>query len=204
MADKIAIFGGSFDPLHKGHISVAKSAMKECLLSKVVFLPNANPPHKNREDMTAAIHRYNMVNLGLENYDCFELSDFEMNRKTPSYTVDTMREMKKIYNAELFFIIGADSLYTLNTWKNYDNLIKECSFIVADRNCSEGSALKKEADKINSLGGNITLISMPKIDITSTMIRKGISEGEDVREFLDCKVYEYILKNNLYKSNPED
>lgn len=204
MANKIAIFGGSFDPLHKGHISVALSAMKECSLSKVVFLPNANPPHKSASDMTSAVHRYNMVSLGLKDYPEFEISDYEMNRAGPSYTIDTMREMKKRYSAELYFIIGADSLYSLDKWKNYDSLINECSFIAADRNCIEGSEFQNAADKIIMSGGSVTLISMPKIDITSTMIRKGISNGEDVSEFLDKKVYEYILENNLYQSNSED
>ncbi len=204
MANKIAVFGGSFNPVHLGHISVALHAMEECSLSRVIFLPNANPPHKPDDDMIGSTHRYNMVSMAISDFSQFEISDFEMNKTEPSYTIDTMRAMKKLYSDDLSFIIGADSLYTLHTWKSYDKLIKECKFIVADRNCSEGSSLKKACDKINSSGGNVTLISMPKIDITSTMIRDCISKGKDVSSFLPPRAYDYILRNNLYKSGPED
>ncbi len=203
MADKIAIFGGSFNPIHTGHIKVAQAAMEECSLSKVIFLPNANPPHKDSDYMISSVHRYNMVSLAISDYPEFEISDYEMNRKNPSYTIDTMRALKNQYKCELFFIIGADSLYTLDTWKSYNELIHECKFIVADRNCSEGSELNQYAQTINSLGGNVTLISMPKVDITSTWIRESIFSGRDVSPYLPSKVMEYVDTNNLYKGNPE-
>lgn len=204
MANKIAIFGGSFNPIHIGHIKVALHAMDECSLSKVVFMPNANPPHKDKREMIASVHRYNMVSLAISDHIGFEISDYEMNRTAPSYTIDTMRAMRSIYSDDISFIIGADSLYTLHKWKSYDKLIGECRFIVADRNCAEGSSVKVAADRINAAGGNITLISMPKTDVTSTMIRRQISEGMDVSNFVPQRVYEYILDNNLYQSIPED
>ena len=204
MADKIAIYGGSFNPIHKGHIKVACCALEECSLDKVVFMPNARPPHKDAVDMISAEHRYNMVSIAIADYDKFEISDYEMNQEKNSYTIDTMRYMKSKTDAELYFIIGADSLYTLYKWKSYESLIRECRFIVADRNCYEGSDLKSAADAINRKGGSVTLISMPKTDVTSTMIRDCISACRDVSAYLPDKVNDYIRSNKLYKSNSED
>lgn len=203
MADKIAIFGGSFNPIHNGHIAVAKHALCECGLKKVIFLPNANPPHKEKIELIEAVHRYNMVSLAIKGIEEFEISDYEMKKDKPSYTIDTMRYMKSKLDGDLYFIIGADSLYTLNLWKAYHELIKECSFIVADRNCREGSNLKKAAENIISQGGNVHIISMPKIDFTSTDIRNAIKNGCDVSKSLPPEVNEYILENQLY-SHPED
>ena len=204
MADKIAIFGGSFNPIHLGHLSVAKCALDECRLKKVIFLPNANPPHKNKEGIIPAIHRYNMVSLAIEDFNDFEISDYEMNSDKPSYTINTMRYMKSAFNAELFFIIGADSLYTLNLWKSYDELIHECSFIVADRNCTEGENLKNAVLELEKKGGRAEIIKMPKIDVTSTMIRQYILSGKDISAYVPGKVNEYITANNLYQTIPED
>ncbi len=205
MSEKIAIFGGSFNPIHSGHIKIALYAKKECDLSRVIFLPNSAPPHKDNKNMADAVHRFNMVSLAIKGYDGFEISDYEMNRTKPSYTIDTMRHMKKIYkDAELYFIIGADSLYTLNLWRNYSELIKECRFIVADRNCEQGSDLMNAVRQVEASGGSVTVIGMPKTDVTSTMIRKTISKGESLDSFLSPEVTEYIGKYNLYKSSPED
>ncbi len=204
MADKIAIFGGSFNPIHNGHIRVAEYALKECGLNRIIFLPNATPPHKNNAEIISAVHRFNMVSLAIEGSKSFEISDYEMNLETPSYTINTIRHFKKIYDADIFFIIGADSLYTLNQWKQYNDLVNECFFIVADRNCREGSNLLKEAQNHLEKGGKIKLIKMPKIDITSSFVRDKLSKGEDVSRYLPKKVNDYIMKNGLYKNNPEE
>ena len=204
MAEKIAIFGGSFNPIHNGHLQVAKSALSECGLKKVIFLPNANPPHKNKEHIISAHHRYNMVALATDGFENFEISNYEMNSDKPSYTINTMRHMKSVYNAELFFIIGADSLYTLNLWKSYKELICECSFIVADRNCTEGSNVSKEAQNIINQGGRVHLLNMPKADVTSTMIREKISLGKDISAYVPKVVKDYIMSNNLYHTIAED
>lgn len=204
MPDKIAIFGGSFNPIHNGHLSVALHALKECKLSKLVFLPNANPPHKKLTNLISAQHRYNMVSLAISDYTGFEISDYEMKSPSPSYTIDTMRHMKSVYDADLYFIIGADSLFTVNTWKSHELLLKECKFIVADRNCKEGTALKECADSLNAQGACIQVISMPKIDVTSTMIRDMLANGRDIAGYVPEKVRDYIIGNNLYKTHLED
>lgn len=204
MADKIAIFGGSFNPIHFGHLAVAEYALESCGLKKIIFLPNANPPHKRNDDIIPANHRFNMVYLAIKDNELYEISDYEMNKSKPSYTIDTIRHFKKAYDADVFFIIGADSLYTLNKWKSYEKLIKECSFIVADRNCNEGNNLSKEIYEHQKKGGRIELVKMPKIDITSTLIRDKLLKGEDIKGYVPEAVKDYITKNGLYKSNPEE
>lgn len=199
MENNIAILGGSFNPVHLGHINMARAVMAEFDIARVVFLPNANPPHKDAEDIIPAVHRYNMVKLAIEGEEGFELSDYEMKEGKPSYTVNTMRYMRKHYKSEPFFIIGADSLYTLHKWKNYNELIAECKFIVADRDCIEGDDIKKASDKINKMGGCIKIMSMPKYNISSTQIREGISNGLDMSAYLPEAVEAYIRENNLYR-----
>ena len=148
MAEKIAIFGGSFNPIHNGHLQVAKSALSECGLKKVIFLPNANPPHKNKEHIISAHHRYNMVALATDGFENFEISNYEMNSDKPSYTINTLRHMKSVYNAELFFIIGADSLYTLNLWKGihivgyFSSLLRENGVICPKGGAKHGNDVK--------------------------------------------------------------
>lgn len=204
MADKIAIFGGSFNPIHLGHLAVAEYTLKSCELKKIIFLPNANPPHKINDDIIPANHRFNMVALAIKDNEFYEISDYEMNKSEPSYTIDTIRHFKKAYDADIFFIIGADSLYTLNKWKSYKELIKECSFIVADRNCGKGNNLSKEIYEHEKKGGRIEPVKMPKIDITSTLIRDKLLKGEDIKGYVPEAVKDYITKNGLYKSNPEE
>ena len=204
MANKIGVFGGSFNPIHSGHLAVAQHALESCGMSKIIFLPNANPPHKINDNILCASHRFNMVSLAIKGNDNFEISDYEMNKQGPSYTIDTIRHFKKIYNAEIFFIIGADSLYTLNKWKSYKELVKECSFIVADRNCTQGSNLLREICEHEKKGGRIELIKMPKIDITSTFIRDKLLKGENIKGYVPEAVRNYITQNGLYKFNPEE
>ena len=124
--------------------------------------------------------------------------------KGANYERDVAKKFKKAYDADVFFIIGADSLYTLDKWKAYKDLIKECAFIVADRNCEEGSNLTKEICEHEKKGGKIELIKMPKIDITSTLIRDKLSKGEDIKGYVPEAVRNYIKENGLYKSNPEE
>ncbi|MBE7050869.1 MAG: nicotinate (nicotinamide) nucleotide adenylyltransferase [Ruminococcaceae bacterium] len=198
MQKPIAVLGGTFNPIHNGHIKMAYASLLECDVSKVIFLPNGMPPHKDGEGILSSDHRFNMVKLAIEGEQRFELSDYEIKRDKPSYTVDTQRALKEIYNCPIYFIIGADSLYTLHLWKNPDVLIRECNFIVCDRKTGLGSDVKDAADKINDMGGSVKVLSMPRIDITSTELRNYIKTGKDVSDYLSANVYEYIKKNKLY------
>lgn len=200
MQKPIGILGGTFNPPHNGHLAMAMSAMAECNLSKVIFMPNGNPPHKDGDFIVSADHRYNMVSLAIESVDGFEISDYETGRIAPSYTIDTNRAMKELYDCPVYFIIGADSLYTLDKWRSYDKLIKECSFIVADRNCSEGSDVAIACAQHRKKGGNIIALSMPRMDITSTDLRELIKSGGDISPYVPEAVMKYIISHNLYQN----
>ncbi len=177
---------------------MANAALLECDISKVIFLPNGMPPHKSGETIVSPQHRLNMVRLAISGNDKFELSDYEIKRDKPSYTVDTQRALKEIYNCPIYFIIGADSLFTLHLWKSPEILIKECSFIVCDRKSEPDSDVNEAARKINDMGGNVKVLSMSRIDVTSTDIRECVKNGDDVSKYLPSNVYQYIKENKLY------
>ena len=177
---------------------MANAALLECDISKVVFLPNGMPPHKSTKTIISPLHRLNMVSLAISENDKFELSDYEIKRDTPSYTVDTQRVLREYYDCPIYYIIGADSLFTLHLWKSPEILIKECNFIVCDRKSEIASDVNDAARKINDMGGNVKVLSMPRIDVTSTDIRERIKNGDDVSSYLPFKVYQYIKDNKLY------
>ncbi len=198
MEQAIGIFGGTFNPIHNAHIEVAMSAYKECNLSKVIFLPNGNPPHKAGEKIADKIHRLNMIKLAIKDYDMFEVSDYELNRTEPSYTIDTNRHFKTLYSCPVYFIIGADSLFTLSEWRNYETLKKECFFIVADRVYSEDYDIKKYCDNYNKSGGTVKLLTMSKYDVSSTDIRQSVEADEKIKTLIPQSVLNYIKEHNVY------
>ena len=198
MKNAVGILGGTFNPVHNGHIAVAEAAAGEFNLQKVIFLPNGNPPHKQDSSIVSAKHRYNMISLAISDNPLLDISDYEIKRTEPSYTIDTQRALKKIYNCDLYFIIGADSLYTLHQWKSYDLLIKECSFIVADRNCDEGSDIETACRALRDKGCDIRTLRMDCVDVTSTQVRHMISHGIDVDNYIPDSVVRYICENALY------
>ena len=198
MQKAIGVFGGTFNPIHLGHLKVAKSAMEECNLSKVIFLPNGNPPHKSGEYIAPAHHRYNMIKLAIDGIDGFCVSDYELKREDPSYTIDTNRAFKSMYNCPVFFIIGADSLHTLSEWKSYNDLILECKFIVAARSGEDFPSLLDACYNHNQKGGSATPLSMEICDVTSTDIRRFIQENTDVKALMPEAVTQYIKEHNLY------
>lgn len=200
MASKIAIFGGTFNPVHNGHIAIATAALEEMKLDKVVFMPNGNPPHKSDDVMPDAHHRYNMTALAIRGIKDFEISDYEAVRTEPSYTVDTQRVMKQRYASDVYFIIGADSFYSIDRWKSPQILKRECRFIVADRTCTLGDGLAEACRQYNAEGGCAIPLSMPRYDITSTHIRELVSRGKDASMFVPEAVFEYMMIHKLYQS----
>lgn len=198
MSYKIGILGGTFNPVHFGHINLAKVALKECNLSKIIFLPNGNPPHKDNTKILNASDRYRMLELAIKDIPCMDISDYEIKKDKPSYTIDTYRYFKTIYDAELYFIIGADSLYTINTWKSYEELLKICKFIVLDRTSPYGNNLKERCDIINKSGGNVYMLNSPTFEVTSSDIRNMIKNNKDVSTYLPKEVINYIKERKLY------
>ena len=196
---KICISGGTFDPIHNGHIEIAKIALSQFNLDKVIFMPTGNSYMKS--DVTPSIHRYNMLKLAIEGIDKFDISDLEIKRAGYTYTKDTVAYFKENYpDDELYFLIGTDTLFMLEKWYMPEYLFKNLIFIVAKRGDADSVAKAEELkEKFNA---DIRFMHNDIIDISSTEIREEFdnkSYDEFNNRFFDKKVFEYIKENHLYK-----
>ena len=197
---KYGIFGGSFNPIHYGHLMICEYIKEEMDLDKVIFIPTGNPPHKELE--LSAKDRYEMVRLAISPNPDFEISDIETTRVKKSYTVDTIRELKKIYKEEkLYFLIGLDSLFQLKTWMKIGDLSQEIEFVVALRpGYLDKEEVNKEIDFLReNFGTKINLIKTPLYEISSTDLRDRIREGKSLRYLIPKKVLDYIEESGFYK-----
>ncbi|MDO5477954.1 MAG: nicotinate-nucleotide adenylyltransferase [Clostridia bacterium] len=185
---KIALFGGSFDPIHKGHVEIAKIAISKLNLDEVIFIPSGISPHK--AGLTASNDdRYNMVRLALEGEERLSVSDFEIKKETKCYSFETVTEFKKMYpSCELYFIIGDDQYEKFTTWYKWEELLGLCRFAVFTR---DGGEIKPPFMEIK----------IPPIKISSTEIREKIKNGEDVGSEVSEKVLAYIKEKGLYKKS---
>ena len=199
---KYGIFGGSFNPIHYGHLMICEYIKEEMGLDKVIFIPTGNPPHKDLG--VSAEDRYEMVRLAISPNPDFEISDIETTRVNLSYTVDTIRELKKIYKEEkLHFLIGLDSLFQLKTWKKIGDLSQEIEFVVALRpGYIDKEEINNEIDFLReNFGTRINLIKTPLYEISSTDLRERIHEGKSLRYLIPKKVLDYIEESGFYKGD---
>ena len=197
---KYGIFGGSFNPIHYGHLMICEYIKEEMGLDKVIFIPTGNPPHK--EIGVSAEDRYEMVRLSISPNPDFKISDIETTRVNLSYTVDTIRELKEIYKEEkLYFLIGLDSLFQLKTWMKIGDLSQEIEFVVALRpGYLDKEEVNKEIDFLReNFGTKINLIKTPLYEISSTDLRDRIREGKSLRYLIPKKVLDYIEESGFYK-----
>jgi nicotinate-nucleotide adenylyltransferase len=187
---KIGILGGTFNPIHLGHLILAEEAMHKLNLDKIIFVPTYLPPHKDNSDIAPAKDRFKMVKLAIKDNRRFSVSDIEIKRKGKSYTIDTIKEFKKIYpQDELYFICGSDLLNYLDSWKDLDEVLKLINFIVATR---PGYPLDK-------IPAHIQRIDIRAIDISGFAIRQAIKNKKPFRYLLPEAVYRYINKKGLYR-----
>ena len=194
---KIAVLGGTFNPIHLGHIAMAEYVAGQMGFDKICFLPNGQPPHKTADGIADKFHRLEMVKLATQDNDKFYVSDYEINRDKHCYTVDTVKYFNSLDDNEYHFIIGADSLFMLDTWKNSQELKKICSFIICDREGNKNT--NAEIARHKATGCRMVKADMPLINITSTDIRNMIKNGESIDKYVPTPVADYILKYNLYK-----
>ncbi len=203
--ERIGILGGTFNPIHMGHLIMAEEVCKHHHLSKVIFIPTYIPPHKYTDDLVDAGHRYQMTKDATDKNDKFEVSDLEIRRKGKSYTVDTVHEILKHYGKEcdVFLIIGADSLNELELWKDIKKLSQLCHFVIVNRPGFSTDTSPRLAELIGD--DNISDIEELRIEIepvgiSSTYIRKRLKEGLDVKNLVPECVEAYIKEHSLYSS----
>ena len=198
---KIGVFGGTFDPVHYGHIYLVKQAIDECALSQVVVIPANEQPFKLDQAVTKGVHRYNMAKLAFEHDDKISVSDIELKKGDISYTVDTLRELKKRYgeDAQISFIAGTDTFLKIEQWKGADELLNDYSFIIGTRPGYRESELD---DVISRLKGyyntEVVKINNVQIPVSSTEIKEMIKSGKGCGEALPPEVERYITANELY------
>ncbi len=199
---KIGLMGGTFNPIHMGHLIISEFLRITFPLDKVIFIPSGNPPHKNN-DIAESNHRMSMVNLATSQNPFFEVSSIELKRTGKSYTIDTIKEIKDIYpNDQLYFIIGSDSLLDLTSWKDFESLISKTNFLICGRpENTEESILNKIDELTKEYNSNIIYIKGPLIEISSTLIRDRIKDQKSIKYLVTGEVEEYIYKNNLYKGD---
>jgi len=188
---RIGILGGTFNPIHKAHVRLAELAKEKFKLDKVIFMPTYFPPHKKEPDTASPQLRYEMVQLAIDGKSGFEVSDIEIKKRGTSYSVDTLKVLKKKFgpDTDLFFITGSDSLGELSTWKDIDEIFKLSRFIIANR---PGFPLK-------NVPVEAEILKISDMDISSSDIRKKIKEGEGISDIVPERVVSYIRGKRLYK-----
>ncbi len=220
---RIGIFGGTFNPVHTGHLRIATEIKEHFSLDSIIFIPTGLPPHKESEKVIESVHRLQMVKFATAPFKHFTVSPIEVERSDMSYSVDTIKVLRKQMadKAELYFIVGIDAFLDFNTWKDTDELLTLCHFIVIPRPGHKFAELKKlEMPLLHNIAlidleqldrGEINRISIPlteryflflewmtPCDISSTELRRLIKEGREVKNLLPESVLLYIMENSLY------
>lgn len=191
--------GGTFNPVHNGHIRAAEAAAEQFGLDKVLFITGGNPPHKRKQHILSAELRHKMVQLAIAGYDKFEAYDYEVKKQTYSYTFETLKHIKQEFkDAEIYFIIGADSFHNIPGWYKPRTIMELCTLLVYER-----TGFDREADleKIKKeYFCKVEFINSPPIDVSSSEIRELSAQKKDISEFLPCAVHSFITRNNLYSN----
>lgn len=201
-SNRIGVMGGTFDPIHYGHLVAADVARAEFGLSKVIFVPAGNPPHKQSHIITDSEHRYLMTVLATSSNPDFEVSRIEVEKDELTYTVDTVKDLLRIYgeNSTIYFITGADAVLELLSWHKIGELLTICKFIAVTRPGFDKRDLEQKIGEISSkYNVEIICIEVPLLAISSTDIRERCKNGKPIKYLLPEAVEEYIANNELYK-----
>ncbi len=193
---KVGIFGGTFDPVHIGHVELAKQAAKELKLTETLVIPTGESPFKDKTGASFR-QRFEMVQLAFEGSDGFAVSDIEKKLGGKSYTINTIRALKEIYpqKTEFYLIIGGDQLFSLEKWFRYEAILKETHVVAVTR---EGISYTDMAEYANEIG-RVKVLNLTVPDVSSTQIRDMIKSGKDTEGLLCPAVLDYIMKEGLYR-----
>lgn len=197
----LGLIGGTFNPVHYGHLLAAEYSRNEMGLDTVIFVPAARPPHKDGREILDAGLRYEMVRMAIEDNPGFAISDHELERPGPSYTVDTIHYFEQLYPGKIiYFIMGADSLLLMKTWKDAGVLAARGNFIVVTR---PGYHVKWDEAPLSELPGDLrnrlVFLEIPGMDISSSEIRRRVQMGKSIKYMLPGSVEHFIMKNGLYR-----
>lgn len=195
---RTGIFGGSFNPIHNGHIHLAESVMKQLELDRIIIMPANIPPHKQYDDYIDGIHRLEMCRLAVENLEGFEVSDWELSRNDISYTYNTVMHLRNIYpDEEFFLLVGSDMFLSFEEWYRYKDILAETVLVVVSREENDSEKLEIQKCRLNKYGRTV-MVNVEPIVISSTQIRKSIKNHEFYSCYLNKKVVQYIKQKKLY------
>jgi nicotinate-nucleotide adenylyltransferase len=196
----VGILGGTFNPIHNGHIEIARLAHEQFDIPLIYVMPSGNPAsYKDVTDVIAASDRCNMVKAAIQQYPFMKLSTMEIERKGYTYTSDTLLEISDKFKS-IYFIIGADSLLYLDKWKRPDIICSHCTLLAANRDNKNMSVLMEKKHLLEKeYGAVIHFINVPELPFSSTSIRTAIRNNQDISEMVPKGVSDYIIRNDLYK-----
>lgn len=196
---RIGLYGGTFDPIHIGHLIVMENSINEMKLDKLIILPSSNPPHKKHLKKTPTHIRVEMVSEAIKDNSKIILSTFESTDNIVRYTHDTIKYFKKAFpEDEIFYILGEDSFLTIESWKNYKDMLKENLIVFSRTSTSNDSLLVKAFNKQKLLNPNIYLLNNISLDISSTLIRSLKKEGKSIKYLVSDNVLNIINERGLY------
>ncbi len=201
---KIGVLGGTFDPVHLGHIMMAGEAIKVMGIAEVLLVPAGQPMSKNKDNLiTTAEHRLEMLRLAIEGKPELKISTIEMDRPGPSYTVDTLTELKKRYAVgdEIYFILGWDSLEYLHQWHQPDKIIKSCTLVAIPRPGYDRPNLNEMEKIVPGITSRVVFLEKPRVDISASAVRELAARGKPIGHLVPDAVADYIQKHELYMAN---
>ena len=221
---RLGLLGGSFNPIHRCHLSIAHSAQQLLQLDHILFIPTGDPPHKRPGTLAAARHRYRMVQLAIQNVPEFALTDLEIRRPGKSYSIDSVRAIQQEYGSDtaIFFIIGLDAFLDLPSWKDAETLLGICHFVVISRPSASfravallpffqaiqentladlDAARQERADLPLVNGRMVTFLRLPPCDVSASEIRTCLQNGLPLANLLPTPVESYILHEGLYRED---
>lgn len=199
--ERIGIMGGTFDPIHSGHLAMAEAALAQAELNRILFMPSKTPPHKRHSDVTKESVRAEMVKCAIAYREQFEFSDFELRRYGLTYTADTLALLQKERpDCEWYFIMGGDSFFQVEKWYRPEEVLRLAFILVVSRDGIPKEEMERQKEFLESkYEAKIKLLSMPRMDISSTEIRSKIALGEDVDDMVPEPVLSYINRYGLYR-----
>ena len=196
---RTGILGGTFDPIHRAHIYLAREYCRGLGLDTLVLVPAFIPPHKANKRLADAKQRLEMCELAIQGLPEFELCDYEIMSGGKSYTYKTLKYLRDLHpGAELFLLMGADMFFTVQDWRHPEEIYKLATICAAEREHGESLALEAQAEILRNRGARCELLEIKPMPLSSTMVRAGLKAGEDVSGLLDPGVHDYIRKHRLY------
>ena len=204
--NRIGILGGTFDPIHMGHIAIANGAIKQLRLDRVVFVPAGDPWMKADKLISSTVHRLEMVRLAVERYKEFEVSDVEIKRSGPTYTVDTLTDLKAgpYSNDDIYVIVGMDAALTIHDWYEPRELARLCELVIAPRGDSQVDQAEHIRQIEINIGKPVHVLNIPPVSVSGTEIRNMIASHAKATGLVSTEVGQYIRNKGLYLGEPYD